>query len=270
MTRHKPPVTLDVWVGFGGMHPDENPRALRWANRFEAPMMLMALWIFIEWHMIGKGLISGSTTTVMDWGFWAFFAVETTLLASVATNPWRYLMRNWANVLIVVIGFPLWFELLHQVGMLRALRIVVLVGYLVHHVQVLRDVLARHHLGSTLLIGAFIVTMSGLLISIIDPAFKSPVDGIWWAWVSVTTVGYGDIVPVTTEGRIFAVLLILTGIVMISLVTANIAAYYFSQDTEKETRLEQESLRRIKRLEDHLERLESKLDQILINQKSPD
>ena len=131
MTRHKSPVSLDVWVGFGGMHPDENPRARRWADHFEAPMMLVALWIFIEWHAISKGLISTDNATLMDWAFWGFFAVETAILAAFATNPRRYLLRNWANVIIIVLGFPLWFEISNQVGMLRALRLIVLVGYLV-------------------------------------------------------------------------------------------------------------------------------------------
>lgn len=259
----KPKTQIDSWFGFGGMHPEENARARRWANRFETPMMLVAVWIFVEWHLIAKGEISEAAVTVMDWVFWAFFLFETVVLSLMADEPKRYLQRNWANVAIVVVAFPLWFHLLNQVGALRALRLYMLIAYLIHNFHVVRQVLNLHHLGYTLAIAAFIITMGGLFIAAIDPAFKSPADGIWWAWVSVTTVGYGDIVPVSNEGRIFGILLILVGIVMISLITANISAYYFSKEAEKETRLEQESIRRIKKLEEHLTRLEEKIDKII-------
>lgn len=258
----KPKPELDSLFGFGGMHPDENPRAIRWANHFETPMMLVAIWIFVEWHMISRGEISAQTITIMDWAFWAFFLLETSILGYLADDTLRYLRRNWANVFITLAAFPVWFEILNQVGALRALRLILLLGYLVHNVNIVRQILHQHHLGYTLGVAAFVITMGGLFIAAIDPAFKSPADGIWWAWVSVTTVGYGDLVPVSNEGRIFGVLLILVGIVMISLITANISAYYFSKETEKETRLEQESIRRIKKLEEHLTRLEEKIDKL--------
>lgn len=260
---HKPKAhQIDTLFGFGGMHPDENLRARTWANRFETPMMLVALWIFVEWHLISKGEISEYAVILMDWIFWGFFLLETIALSSMADDPKRYLRRNWANVAIIFVAFPLWFHLLNQVGALRALRLYVLIAYLVHNFNVVRQILHMHHLGYTLAIAAFIITLGGLFIATIDPAFKSPTDGIWWAWVSVTTVGYGDLVPQTNEGRIFAIMLILVGIVMISLITANISAYYFSKETEKETRLEQESIRRIKKLEEHLLRLEEKIDKL--------
>lgn len=253
---------IDSLFGFGGMHPDENAKARRWANHFETPMMLVAIWIFVEWHLIAKGEISATAVTIMDWAFWAFFLIETIVLSWAADEPRRYLKRNWANVAIILLACPIWFEMLNQVGMLRGMRLVLLIGYLVHNFNIVRQILHNHHLGSTLLVAAFIITMGGLFVAAIDPAFDSPADGIWWAWVSVTTVGYGDLVPVSNEGRFFSILLILVGIVMISLITANISAYYFSKEAEKETRLEQESIRRIKKLEEHLTRLEEKIDKL--------
>lgn len=64
-----------------------------------------------------------------------------------------------------------------------------------------------------------------------DPVAEitSPLDGVWWALVTSTTVGYGDMVPVTPEGRGIAVLLMLVGIALLSVVTANIAAFFVEE-----------------------------------------
>ena len=54
-------------------------------------------------------------------------------------------------------------------------------------------------------------------------------DGLWWAAGTVTTVGYGDMVPVTVEGRLVAVALMLVGISVLGVVTASVAAWFVGQ-----------------------------------------
>jgi voltage-gated potassium channel Kch len=54
-------------------------------------------------------------------------------------------------------------------------------------------------------------------------------DALWWAVVTATTVGYGDVSPVTLEGRLIAVVLMLTGIGVIGVFTATVAALFFEQ-----------------------------------------
>jgi len=51
-------------------------------------------------------------------------------------------------------------------------------------------------------------------------------DGIWWAMTTVTTVGYGDRFPVTTEGRVLAVALMIMGISLVGVITASVAAWF--------------------------------------------
>ena len=58
---------------------------------------------------------------------------------------------------------------------------------------------------------------------------KSFGDGLWWAATTVTTVGYGDKVPVTVEGRLVAVALMLVGISVLGVVTAAVAAWFVDQ-----------------------------------------
>lgn len=57
-------------------------------------------------------------------------------------------------------------------------------------------------------------------------------DGLWWAVTTVTTVGYGDRYPTTTEGRMLAVLLMVTGISLVGVITASVAAWFVKMSQE--------------------------------------
>lgn len=97
-----------------------------------------------------------------------------------------------------------------------------------------------------LLIAALLVSfMTGIALYLIDVNIHSPLDGIWSAWVTMTHVGFGDVVPVSFFGRLLAALLILFGLTLFSLFTAilsatligkNIATWeYGVQQIEQET-----------------------------------
>lgn len=58
-----------------------------------------------------------------------------------------------------------------------------------------------------------------------NPQFGELPDGLWWAFVTLTTVGYGDIVPITPGGRMVAVLTMVIGIMVYSLVVANLTVF---------------------------------------------
>jgi voltage-gated potassium channel len=60
----------------------------------------------------------------------------------------------------------------------------------------------------------------------------TPMDALWWGLVTITTIGYGDRFPVTTEGRLIAGVLIIFGVAMISTITASFAAWILSQDKD--------------------------------------
>ncbi len=76
-----------------------------------------------------------------------------------------------------------------------------------------------------LLILAFTVSVgAGLLLFILDTNIHSLFDGIWSAWVTMTHVGFGDVVPTSFLGRILSAALILFGLVLFSLFTALLSA----------------------------------------------
>jgi voltage-gated potassium channel len=74
------------------------------------------------------------------------------------------------------------------------------------------------------------VLIAGLGFWWVDPHIDSYGKGLWLAFVSTMTVGYGDVVPTTAGSKAFAVILILLGYGIISLVTASIAAFFIGKE----------------------------------------
>jgi voltage-gated potassium channel len=75
----------------------------------------------------------------------------------------------------------------------------------------------------------------------VDPNsnIKSAEDAIWWAFVTITTVGYGDKYPVTTEGRIIAAFLMVTGVGLFGTFTGFVAAWFMGGDKTKEEEIKE-------------------------------
>jgi voltage-gated potassium channel len=84
--------------------------------------------------------------------------------------------------------------------------------------------------GATAVIGV----SSGILVTIIDHKdFASLQDGIWWAIVTLGTLGYGDIVPHTGWGRIVGSVVIVIGVTFISFLTATVTSMFVSADQDE-------------------------------------
>lgn len=117
-----------------------------------------------------------------------------------------------------------------------------------------------------LLLAAIATVTTGVLLSIIDPAVHSPLDGIWSAWGTMTHVGFGDIVPTSFLGRLLAGFLILIGLILFSLFTAMISVELIGRDAdtadsdaERVESAENRILRELERLHERLSALEKKL-----------
>ncbi|PIQ39484.1 MAG: hypothetical protein COW58_11475 [Thalassolituus sp. CG17_big_fil_post_rev_8_21_14_2_50_53_8] len=81
--------------------------------------------------------------------------------------------------------------------------------------------------------------------------------------MTVTTVGYGDIVPGSTAGRLFGSVLILMGIGLFSMMTASFSAFFMQQEEEDLIAKETANADRLAKMESRMEQLETKLDQLL-------
>lgn len=59
-----------------------------------------------------------------------------------------------------------------------------------------------------------------------NPQFASYGDSLWWAVVTLTTVGYGDIVPITTDGRLVGVMIMVMGVGVLGVLTGSLASFF--------------------------------------------
>ncbi len=116
--------------------------------------------------------------------------------------------------------------------------------------------LIRQGLVYSLLLALGILGLGGLGFWLIDPRIQSFGDGLWLAFTTAATVGYGDVIPHTTASRLFSVLVVLLGLAVLSLVTASLSAIFVEKEVEAEDRqIEKDLMREITRLRDEVAQL---------------
>ena len=90
-----------------------------------------------------------------------------------------------------------------------------------------------------------ILLLGGIGFWLLEPKVETLSDGLWLAFTTAATVGYGDIVPSTHSSRAFAVLVVLLGLAVLSLVTASVAAVFVG---DEERDIERELMKEIRAL----------------------
>lgn len=247
-------------IGLAGVSPDETERAQRIGRRFEVPMLLLAIWILIQWYMEKRGLISSRLTDVSDLLIWLFFIIESVVLTWLVKDKLRHLRNNWINLVIILLGIPIIWGISTYAGALRSMRLLLMVAILTNISETARQILSRNHLGTTLLVAMGIIIIGGVMMAGIDPGIDSIGQGLWWAWVTVTTVGYGDVVPTSNPGKLFGAFLILLGVGLFSLLTASFSAFFISKE-ETTHNLDREILESLEQITQRLGKLENSIKQ---------
>ena len=123
-------------------------------------------------------------------------------------------------------------------------RLVIALATLMRLIIVSKPIFAEAGLGRLLAMASAVLGLCGLGFYWIDPEVSSFSEGLWLAFSTAATVGYGDVVPSTTASRIFSVFVVLLGYGMLSLVTASIAAMFVGS---QERKMEREILKDLHR-----------------------
>ena len=174
---------------------------------------------------------------VLEWGFTLLFTFEYYLRIYCLKHPKKYVFSFWGVIDFMSI-FPAYLSLLfpatQALTVLRLLRVMRI--FRIFHMSRFQNEV--FHLLAALrasaikivvfmlfmLVAAVILgTMMFSFESEVNPAFKSILSGIYWAVVTITTVGYGDIAPVTVGGRFLSVIVMLLGYSIIAVPTGIVA-----------------------------------------------
>ena len=138
-----------------------------------------------------------------------------------------------------------------------ALRSVLLIVIVLRMMVFLHRLFSPQHIVYLLGLGAGMLALAGAGFYWLEPTVHSYADGLWLAFESGATVGYGDLLPTTPSSRLFAAFMVLLGYALMSLVTGAIAAAFVGED---EKRLRRELHADIKALRNEVEALRSALD----------
>lgn len=246
-------------LGIAGVADHENQAARSWAARLELPLLLIALWIPVQWYLEHTGRVGVGQGFWIDQVIWGFFLIEQLILLALVKDKVFYLKSNWLLVSVVAIGLPL--ILLEAVAFMLGLRLLRVLLVLITAVRLGRRYfreLGRHVFFAIFLMTVFLLVLAGSLMPVLDPqTFDDFSDGAWWALVTLSTVGYGDMVPQTDVARAMGFAFVTLAVVWLALISASTAAFLvglrMEASTEDEERIEAHILRRLDRIEALLE-----------------
>ena len=193
----------------------------RYRDLADWPLTMTAL-IFLAayaWQVIGR--IEGSGALWLEavmWATWGIFAVDYVINLWLAEDQSGWFVRNLHELLIVALPF---------FRPLRLLRLVTLLSVLHRTLgDTLRGRVVTYVAGSAAML-VFVGALAVLDVEQSAPDAKIVTfgDALWWAMTTITTVGYGDMFPVTPIGRMVAAALMMSGIAVLGVVTASIASW---------------------------------------------
>lgn len=186
---------------------------------------------------VAKESLSFWLMKAAEWGFTLIFTFEYYLRVYCLKRPAKYIFSFWGIIDFLSI-FPSYLSLfvpatqaLTVLRLLRVMRIFRIFKMQRFQIEALHLLNALRNSAIKILIFMMFMLVAAVILGTImysiegehNPAFKSIPTGIYWAVVTITTVGYGDVVPVTTAGRFLSVIVMLLGYAIIAVPTGIIA-----------------------------------------------
>ncbi len=198
----------------------------------ELPMLLLALSylpVFIIGYLPQLPASVREAAEFAEYAIIAAFAAELVVKVAVAERKLYYLRTHWLDVVIVLVPF---------LRPLRFLRVVRILPFLARSAVGLRTIMGPYRGAYVIVVGLLSVLVAAALVTIFERGAGGSIrgfgDALWWAATTITTVGYGDVAPITPEGRAVAVFLMVVGIALFGVLTAGVAAYFVKGSEEPE------------------------------------
>jgi voltage-gated potassium channel len=239
-------------------------RSERVAHAFEVPMLVAAV-LVIPLLMIEQSDLGEPWTTVaavLNWGTWLAFLIELVVMVVVVPDRRRWLRGHPVEVISVVLSPPVLPSSLAAARVLRLLRLTRLLRLAV----IVPRLFTLEGVRAVALLAFMTVLIGGTAFAAVEDKPEAW-DGIWWAVTTMTTVGYGDIAPMTDAGRVIALVVMVVGIGFGSILIGAVAERFIRPDISRETAVVERDLTRtddalvseLRDLSARLERIEAAL-----------
>lgn len=208
----------------------------RWERYTQRPLLALAVAFAVAYAVPIVNSSAGRSVTVactvVEWTVWGAFATDYLMRLALARRRREFVRTHWLDLCAVVL------PMIQPLRLLRLVATLLLVGR--------RARMASQIQLTTYVAGAVVGLLMFGSLAVLSVERDSPHgnirtlgDAVWWSFTTMTTVGYGDHAPTTGLGRIIAVGLMLSGIALLGVVTANIAAWFiarFAEDDVEERR----------------------------------
>ena len=228
-------------------------RLQRWENKAEWALAACAVIFLVLYTYEVLGEPTGRTMTVVSWLLtllYVPFVIDYVIRIYLAENRLRWFIRHPLDLAVVTLPF---------LQPLRFFRLVALV-------RILQRAFGDAIQGRVLYFTAFGAVLLAYVASLAELKYERHApgshiinfgDSLWWATETLSTVGYGDFVPVTPAGRIIAALLMVGGISLIGVVTATVAHWIINTATIQDSAKEAATAAHIEQLQGEILRLEN-------------
>jgi len=236
-------------LGIAGVPPGEEPRAYAWEKRLHAVMIAIALISLLAFYLteFSHSHELFAIGHLLEWAIFVGFSLELVWMTAICKQKIRYLRSNWLDVLIVLCaGLALVGVETEWVALGRLLRLATVALLLTRAMRPMRTLFSPGGLPYVAVLAVAVFLVGGGVFYWLEPTVRSYADGLWLAFVTAATIGYGDLVPTTTASRLFAVLITMVGLTLFSLVTASVAAFFIGEDEKMLRRQMHQDVQRLK------------------------
>ena len=221
------------WLGIAGVAPHDAPRAYIWEKRLHWVMLGFALLAVLSFYLleVERDAHLRRVGRVVEIVIFVAFTAELLWMLGVTRQKLRYLLGNWLDLLIIFAALmSIAGHDAEWVAWGRFLRLAMVGMVLARAASEIRTLFSPGGLPYVFGFAVLAMLVAGAGFYWLDPGVHSYSDGLWLAFVTAATVGYGDVVPTTTGARILAVVIVVIGLAFLSMVTASVAAFFIGED----------------------------------------